>query len=99
MPDSVRIRLAEVQRAILTNAASCLRVGGALVYGTCTLTQEENENVVRTFLERHPGFALAPTAELPDEVRPAVGDDGFLRLLPHVHDADGFFAARFERRS
>lgn len=92
-------RLAETQLAILRQAAATLVPGGVLVYSTCTLLPEENEASVRTFLAESPDFALAAPEATPAEARPLVGPDGFFRSLPHQHDADGFFAARLERRS
>jgi 16S rRNA (cytosine967-C5)-methyltransferase len=92
-------KLAEAQRAILTQAVTCLRVGGTLVYSTCTLMPEENEAVVRNLLEATPGLRLAPRASLPASLAPVLDDEGFLRSFPHQHDADGFFAARLERVS
>jgi 16S rRNA (cytosine967-C5)-methyltransferase len=92
-------RLAEIQGTVLRNAADVLRPGGVLVYSTCTLLREENEDVVEAFLRASPEFSLAPAAEAPAEARPLVGADGYLRCLPHVHDTDGFFAARLVRRS
>ena len=95
--------LAEKQLSILRGAAALLRPGGVLVYSTCTLLPEENENVVRSFLEapRVEGavFELATPSEIPQEVREVVGADGFLRTFPHRHDADGFFGARLQRRT
>jgi 16S rRNA (cytosine967-C5)-methyltransferase len=90
-------RLAEAQLALLRSAADALRPGGALVYSTCTLIPEENEGVVAALLERAPGFRLVPPAECPAEARGVISADGFLRCLPHVHDTDGFFAARLVR--
>jgi 16S rRNA (cytosine967-C5)-methyltransferase len=90
-------RLAELQRSILRSAASALRPGGTLVYSTCTLLSEENEDVVEAFLRDSPGFRLVPLAELPPSLRDVASEDGFLRLFPHRHDTDGFFAARLER--
>jgi 16S rRNA (cytosine967-C5)-methyltransferase len=92
-------RLAETQRAILRSVAHALRPGGVLVYSTCTLLPEENEKVVESFLREHGAFALAPRASAPAEVLPRIDENGFLRTLPHRDDADGFFAARFERRA
>lgn len=89
--------LARVQLSILKQTAAVLRPGGCLVYSTCTLTPEENEEVVRSFLRDTPSFRLATREELPEEVLPVVDDEGFLRCFPHVHDTDGFFAARFAR--
>lgn len=96
-------RLAEVQRAILQNAASLVRPGGTLVYSTCTLLPEENESVVRGFVTGARGaaadFSLADAALLPVAMAPVLDDEGFLRCSPQQHDTDGFFAARLERSS
>jgi 16S rRNA (cytosine967-C5)-methyltransferase len=90
-------RLAEIQHALLCNAASVLRPGGTLVYSTCTLTKEENEAVVDAFLGEAKDFRRKPPAALPEGLLPLVAEDGFLRSLPHVHGTDGFFAAALER--
>jgi 16S rRNA (cytosine967-C5)-methyltransferase len=92
-------RLAETQRGILKHVAPCLRPGGTLVYSTCTLSREENEEVVAAFLGAVEGFHCTPRSKLPPALQPLAGPDGWVRLLPHVHDTDGFFAARFERRA
>jgi len=92
-------RLAEIQRTILRNAATRVRAGGALVYSTCTLLPEENEQVIEAFLAESPDFEPVAAEAIPDEARALVGEDGFLRSLPHVNGADGFFAARLVRRT
>jgi 16S rRNA (cytosine967-C5)-methyltransferase len=92
-------RLGDTQLAILRQAAATLVPGGVLVYSTCTLLPEENEAIVQAFLDEAPEFRLARAEDAPAEARPLVGSDGFLRTLPHRHDADGFFAARLERCS
>ena len=89
--------LARTQVSLLKQAASVLRPGGSLVYSTCTLTHEENEEVVQAFLRDTPSFRSTSRDALPEEVSGVIGTDGFLRCLPHVHNADGFFAARFTR--
>ena len=89
--------LATTQLKILRHAAAVLRPGGTLVYSTCTLLPEENEGVVEAFLEVSPDFARAPADKAPDNVRPLCDERGQLRCLPHLHDTDGFFAARIER--
>ena len=89
--------LARAQISILKQTATVLRPGGHLVYSTCTLTSEENEEVVHAFLHDTPSFRCSRRDELPDEVAELVDDDGFLRCLPHLHDTDGFFAVRFTR--
>jgi 16S rRNA (cytosine967-C5)-methyltransferase len=86
-----RLRLTEAdlaellpkQAAILDQAASLVRIGGRLVYATCSLLSEENEDQVTAFLARHPGFAQMDT----------------LSLTPAHHGTDGFFAAVLERRA
>ena len=86
-----------MQLSILERAGTVLRPGGTLVYSTCTVLPEENERVVEEFLERRPEFRLVPPEELPDSVRPLSDTGGFVRTLPHRHDADAFFVARLER--
>jgi 16S rRNA (cytosine967-C5)-methyltransferase len=90
-------RLRDLQRKILTQAASYLKPDGILVYSTCTLTAVENENTVDEFLGRHGEFVLEDAASyLPDKAKQLVRGKYFL-ALPHTHDTDGFFAARLRR--
>jgi 16S rRNA (cytosine967-C5)-methyltransferase len=86
-------RFAALQGALLDRAAERVRLGGRLVYSTCSLEIEEDEAVAQAFLERRPDFALARDA-VPAALRT---DDGFLRTWPHLHGSDGFFAAVFVR--
>jgi len=90
-------QLAETQTALLASAASVLRPGGTLVYSTCTLTSEENDSVVASFLSRTPGIRRADVARLPATLRPLLDAEGALRTWPHRHGMDGFFAVRMER--
>jgi len=86
------------QTAILAAAATLLKPGGRLVYGTCSLLAEENEDVVADFLAKHPAFRLVACATVLAHAGLAIpGCEDYLRLLPHVHDTDGFFAAVLER--
>ena len=89
--------LAKTQRALLESAAALLKPGGVLVYSTCTVTPEENEAVIRGFLATRASWRIAARDEAPESLRELVGEDGFLRLLPHRDDTDGFFAARLVR--
>jgi 16S rRNA (cytosine967-C5)-methyltransferase len=87
------------QRAILASAASLVKPGGRLVYGTCSLLSEENEDIVREFLAAHPDFHIVKAAEVLERQGVKVpASDEYLRLQPHVHDTDGFFAAVMERK-
>jgi 16S rRNA (cytosine967-C5)-methyltransferase len=91
--------LADLQKANHGRAASQVRPGGSLAYSTCTMLHEENEDLVRTFLQENPDFRLVPKAELPEHLAALIDEEGFMRCWPHHHDMDGFFAARFERSS
>jgi 16S rRNA (cytosine967-C5)-methyltransferase len=86
--------LAERQKRILRNAAQMVRRGGALIYSTCSVEPEENEEVVAQFLKENEAFSLAPMNVAPD-IR---NSDGTARTWPHKEGSDGFFIARFERR-
>ena len=92
-------RLAEIQRALVSNAATVLRPGGTLVYSACTVLAEENEEIAKHFLRGSHDFAPTPKDALADEIKIVADPDGTLRTFPHIHDTDGFFAARFERRT
>jgi 16S rRNA (cytosine967-C5)-methyltransferase len=86
------------QRSILGAAASLVKPGGRLVYGTCSLLAEENEDIVREFLAANPDFALVPVKGILERQGVNVkGAGDYLHLYPHVHDTDGFFAAVMER--
>lgn len=80
-PQNVEICAAR-QKEILDNAATMLKAGGTIVYSTCTFSQEENEDVIEYFLERHPDFTL----------------EGMERFWPHKVDGEGHFVAKLVRR-
>ena len=86
------------QLSLLVTYAPLVAVGGRLVYATCSVLREENDAVVERFLHERSDFATMPLKEIWGKARAAqVGDETFLRLLPHVHDTDGFFAAVLRR--
>ena len=87
------------QAEILEAAARLVKPGGRLVYATCSILQEENEDVADAFLARHAEFAELSCAELLQAQRIPLEADVRLRLWPHLHATDGFFAAAFERRA
>jgi 16S rRNA (cytosine967-C5)-methyltransferase len=84
-----------IQLELLAAAGRRARPGGVLVYSVCSFEPEETTHLVERFLRANPSFILE-TAHglLSDEV---VDENGFMRVLPHVHGCDGAFAARFRR--
>ena len=91
------VRLAETQRALLDAVSGVLRPGGTLVYSTCTLTSEENDEVIASFLAGRPELRRSAVTELPETLHPLLDAGGALRTWPHRHGMDGFFAVRMER--
>ena len=85
---------------LLTRAATVVVPGGRLVYATCSSEPEENDEVVRTFLERHPQWRLLDLrTEAPEAVRPLIDNGGVFRTLPFVHGLEAFFAAALVNES
>ena len=92
-------RLSALQKKILDRLSTYLKPGGTLVYSTCTLTREENEEVVEDFLKRHEEFVLEVAADfLPVSAKHMVRGKYYL-ALPHRDGTDGFFAARMRKRA
>ena len=87
-------RFAAVQREILEGLADRVEIGGALVYATCSLESEENEEVVKAFLEDHAEYRVDPVA---GRVPAPLADGPWLVTLPWRDEADGMFAARLVR--
>ena len=82
------------QTALLDNAARYVAPGGVLVYSTCTILPEENQNVADAFLSEHPDFERTPF-RLPE---PVGETDGQLTLWPQRHGTDGFYICRMKRK-
>ena len=91
--------LAAKQAIILAHAARLVRVGGRLVYATCSLLTDENEAQVDAFLAANAAFAPVPLARAWNLPGPPPGPGPYLLLTPRTHDTDGFFAAVLERRA
>ncbi len=92
--------LAVVQADLLNAMAKRLKPSGTLIYTTCTLSEKENEEQVKVFLQRHPDFRLLPIKEL-DELPFAMGsfnrETGLVYIMPQDFHGDGFFIARMVR--
>ena len=87
------------QIAILSSAARLLKSGGRLVYATCSMLEEENEMIVQAFLAAHPDYTLIPASQVLAEQKIDLDMGDYLKLFPHVHHTDGFFAAVMQRNS
>lgn len=85
--------LAKLQLSLLLNASLAVADGGRLLYSTCSLEPEENEAVIREFLNCNSAFRVNE----PGIARDLLTDSGFVRTFPHRHGADGFFAAVLEK--
>jgi 16S rRNA (cytosine967-C5)-methyltransferase len=90
-------KLGHLQKQIVDQVVHYLKPGGVLVYSTCTLTKDENEDVVEDFLEHHKDFVIDDAARyLPEEAGSLVRGSYYM-ALPHRHNTDGFFAARIRK--
>ncbi len=91
-------RLARMQNKFLQNAAGWLKPKGILVYCTCTLNREENQDVIKNFLNNHPEFKLEEVSPfLPEPAHKLIDAQGFFQTWPPAHRMDGFFAARLKK--
>lgn len=91
-PESVA-ELTRKQAGILTAAARMVKPGGRVVYATCSLLHDENEAIVEAFLAANPAFALVDCDSVFEQQKIALRTGKYLRLTPHQHGTDGFFAA------
>ncbi len=82
-----------MQADILERVADKVKPGGRLVYATCSLFPEENEEQVEKFLKNHPDYRVLPIAEAVPEGTVIPGEGPYLRLSPAAHNTDGFFTA------
>jgi len=89
--------LNNTQSKLLAKAASLVKVGGIIVYSTCSIEPEENYEIVKKFLEENSNFNLeSARGKFPDEL---IDENNCIQTLPHIHKTDGAFAARLIRIS
>jgi len=91
------IELTAKQTRILDRAAKLVKAGGRLIYATCSLLQEENEQIADAFLASHPDYTLVNANQILVQQKIDLDTGVYLKLLPHLHQTDGFFAAVFEK--
>lgn len=94
-------RLPTIQADILNASATYVKSGGVLVYSTCTILPEENQNIVTAFLQSHPDFEPFDFTFAPQDqtVSPIISKNGMATLLPHENATDGFFIARMRKKA
>ena len=94
-PEALVRRQAD-QDAVLDAGVLYVRPGGRLIYVTCSVLAEENEDRVAAFLARHPEFSVRPATDDPERLS-RLTSEGYLRLTPATSDTDGFFVAVLAR--
>ncbi|MEF9990907.1 MAG: 16S rRNA (cytosine(967)-C(5))-methyltransferase RsmB [Romboutsia sp.] len=87
--------LPTIQKTILENSSKYVKVGGYLVYSTCTIQDVENIDVVKSFIEENEDFELVPIDEVKVDLENQ--DKGYLKIYPNIHGIDGFFIAKFRK--
>lgn len=96
-PESL-VELTDKQFSILHSASILVKVGGHLVYGTCSPLKEENESIIEKFLSQHPDFELISAEEILASQQIDIQCGEMMRLDPRHHQTDGFFAAVMRRK-
>lgn len=90
--------LTKIQWEIINNAKSYLKPGGVMVYSTCTISKEENEDMVNKFLLENSQFKLIGFEDkFNSKKNIEKSKDGYVQLFPHIHNTDGFFIAKFKK--
>ena len=87
--------LPKLQEKILENASKYVKVGGSLIYSTCTIIDDENIDVVNKFLIENKGFKLEKIDEVNIDLENQ--QNGYLKIYPNIHGMDGFFIAKLKR--
>ncbi len=89
-------KLYTLQYNLLKKSAKLLKVGGVIVYSTCSLEPEENNNTIEIFLKAHPNFSLEKASDfVPKEY---TTKEGYMQILPHTHGLEGLFVARIKKQ-
>ena len=97
MNPSKQAELITLQQRILHTVQSYVKVGGTLIYSTCTIGADENQSNIKWFLENYPYKLESLDPYIDDSLKSKTSKTGYLQLLPGVHKTDGFFIARLKR--
>lgn len=88
-------KIVNIQYDLLKKGASMLKIGGALVYSTCTIEPEENIEIIKRFISENTNFKLVDASEMFS--KELVDENGCIQTYPHIHGVDGSFAAKLIR--
>lgn len=91
------LQINEQQLSILSAASKLVKSGGKIVYATCSILREENQDIVEKFLAGESDFRLVDIGQVPVMEKLKLADSRFLTLSPAIHGTDGFFAAVMEK--
>lgn len=93
------LQLQKIQISLLESVSPLLKKDGILVYSTCTMDQEENQQVITAFIQKHPEFVYDDTFEnrVPVRIREFI-HHGELQILPQYFNSDGFYIACLRKR-
>jgi 16S rRNA (cytosine967-C5)-methyltransferase len=89
------ISLPNIQNVILENASKYVKIGGTLVYSTCTIEDRENIDIVKDFLKNNNNFELEPIENIKIDLDNQ--QEGYIKIYPNIHGMDGFFIAKLKR--
>ena len=87
--------LPSIQKTILENASKYVKLGGTLVYSTCTIQDNENIDVINEFLQENKNFELVPIENINVDLDNQ--SNGYLKIYPNIHGMDGFFISKLKR--
>lgn len=90
--------LARQQQKMLSVASRYVKPGGMLLYSTCTIAQEENQDNVQWIVQNLPLEAVSIEEQLPEKLQGKTGKEGYIQILPDMAGTDGFFVAAFRRK-
>ena len=85
----------QIMTNLIENAAKYVKVGGTLIYSTCTIQDSENIDVVNEFLQKNKNFELVPIKEVNVDLENQ--EKGYMKIYPNVHNMDGFFISKLIR--
>ncbi|MEO0933400.1 MAG: 16S rRNA (cytosine(967)-C(5))-methyltransferase [Cyanobacteria bacterium J06641_2] len=96
-PENIK-ELSVLQGELLLNTSKLVKDNGSLVYSTCTLHPAENEAVIKSFLESNPDWKIQPP-DTDSPIREYSTSEGWIKVLPHKHDMDGFFMVQLKKQT